>query len=233
MTASAEHAQDRRVVVGIDFGTLSGRAVVVRVADGAELGSAVTPYPTPSSTGCCRHRRRPAAGLGAAGPRRTTSTCCATPCPRALAAAGVDPADVIGVATDFTACTVLPVLGDGTPLCELPELAGPSARVRQAVEAPRRAGPGRPHQRARRSSAARPGCPATAAGSRRSGCSRRACSCSRRTRGVYARTAHFVEAADWIVWQLCRHLRPQRLHRRVQGVLQDGEYPSPRVPRPR
>jgi L-ribulokinase len=36
--------QSRAVVVGIDFGTLSGRAVVARVADGAELGSAVHPY---------------------------------------------------------------------------------------------------------------------------------------------------------------------------------------------
>ena len=33
------------LVVGVDFGTLSGRAVVVRVADGAELGSAVFEYP--------------------------------------------------------------------------------------------------------------------------------------------------------------------------------------------
>ena len=31
--------------VGVDFGTLSGRAVVVRVSDGAELGSAVYAYP--------------------------------------------------------------------------------------------------------------------------------------------------------------------------------------------
>ena len=31
-------------VIGIDFGTLSGRAVVVRVADGEELGSAVEDY---------------------------------------------------------------------------------------------------------------------------------------------------------------------------------------------
>ena len=28
-------------VVGVDFGTLSGRALVVRVRDGAELGTAV------------------------------------------------------------------------------------------------------------------------------------------------------------------------------------------------
>ena len=33
------------LVVGIDFGTLSGRAVVVRVRDGAELGSAVHEFP--------------------------------------------------------------------------------------------------------------------------------------------------------------------------------------------
>src|SRR5690606_39843399 len=33
------------LVVGIDYGTLSGRAVVVRVRDGKELGSAVFEYP--------------------------------------------------------------------------------------------------------------------------------------------------------------------------------------------
>ena len=34
-----------RVVIGVDFGTLSGRALVVRVSDGAELGTAVHDYP--------------------------------------------------------------------------------------------------------------------------------------------------------------------------------------------
>ena len=34
----------RALVVGVDFGTLSGRAVVVRVSDGAELGTAVHEY---------------------------------------------------------------------------------------------------------------------------------------------------------------------------------------------
>lgn len=33
-----------RVVIGVDYGTLSGRAVVVWVADGVELGSAVHEY---------------------------------------------------------------------------------------------------------------------------------------------------------------------------------------------
>ena len=31
-------------MVGVDLGTLSARAVVVRVADGEELGTAVSPY---------------------------------------------------------------------------------------------------------------------------------------------------------------------------------------------
>src|ERR1700709_445542 len=34
----------RACVVGIDYGTLSGRAVVVRVCDGAELGTGVHTY---------------------------------------------------------------------------------------------------------------------------------------------------------------------------------------------
>jgi len=35
---------ERAVVLGIDFGTLSGRALVIRVADGIELGSVVHDY---------------------------------------------------------------------------------------------------------------------------------------------------------------------------------------------
>ena len=37
-------ARSDQFTVGIDFGTLSGRAVVVRVSDGAEVGSAVHDY---------------------------------------------------------------------------------------------------------------------------------------------------------------------------------------------
>jgi L-ribulokinase len=40
MTASSQD----RFVVGVDFGTLSGRAVVVRTSDGAEVGTALHEY---------------------------------------------------------------------------------------------------------------------------------------------------------------------------------------------
>jgi L-ribulokinase len=44
--------------------------------------------------------------------------------PEAIRSAGVEPGDVIGIASDFTACTMVPTTDDGTPLCELPEFAG-------------------------------------------------------------------------------------------------------------
>jgi L-ribulokinase len=41
--------------------------------------------------------------------------------PVVLKHSGVDPADVIGLGIDFTACTMMPVKSDGTPLCFLPK----------------------------------------------------------------------------------------------------------------
>src|SRR5215210_9479224 len=109
-------------VIGIDFGTLSGRAVAVRVRDGAELGSAVHEY---ASAVIDRE-------LPATGERLPPDWALQDPddyldvlreaVPRALEAAGVAPGDVIGIATDFTASTPMPVLRDGTPLCRLDEL---------------------------------------------------------------------------------------------------------------
>ncbi len=51
--------------------------------------------------------------------------------PALLAETGVDPAEVIGIGIDFTACTMLPTLADGTPLCLREELrARPHAWVK-------------------------------------------------------------------------------------------------------
>ena len=120
---SSVTANIEQYVVGVDFGTLSGRAVVVRVADGREVGSAVVEY---------RHGvidRRLPDGTGPLPPDWALQDpedwreVLRGAVPAALAAGGVDPAAVIGLATDFTACTVLPTLADGTPLCEVPGLS--------------------------------------------------------------------------------------------------------------
>jgi L-ribulokinase len=38
-------SSDEKYVIGVDYGTLSGRALLVRVSDGAEIATAVFEYP--------------------------------------------------------------------------------------------------------------------------------------------------------------------------------------------
>ncbi len=123
------------VTIGVDYGTLSGRAVVVRVRDGEELGSAVLDYPhgvldhaLPSTLAGTDVRLGPDWALQVPADYVAVLR---SAVPAALADAGVDPGQVIGIATDFTACTMLPTTADGTPLCELPgHAADPHAYVK-------------------------------------------------------------------------------------------------------
>ena len=43
--------------------------------------------------------------------------------PQAVADSGVSPGDVVGLAVDFTSCTVFPTDSSYAPLCEKPEFA--------------------------------------------------------------------------------------------------------------
>ncbi len=44
--------------------------------------------------------------------------------------------------------------------------------------------------------------------------------------GVYAEMDKWVEAADWIVWQLCGEYVRNACTAGYKGILQDGQYPS-------
>jgi L-ribulokinase len=115
-----------RYAIGVDFGTMSGRALLVDVRTGRELTSAVWAY----ANGVIDERLPPPHADVVLEPdwalqdpddyRQTLRETV----PAVLRQAGVDPADVIGLGIDFTACTMLPTLADGTPLCRLPELRG-------------------------------------------------------------------------------------------------------------
>jgi L-ribulokinase len=111
-----------RYAVGVDFGTESGRAVLVDCADGSEVATAVYPY----ANGVIDERLpdgdvelEPDWALQDPEDYLRTFQ---QAVPRLLAETGVDPADVVGVGIDFTACTMLPTSAEGTPLCVLPEL---------------------------------------------------------------------------------------------------------------
>src|SRR5579863_10311352 len=113
-----------RYVVGVDFGTLSARALVVRVCDGTPAGTAIHEYAhqvMDSELAATGEALPPDWALQ--DPQDYRDALAAT-VPAAIRDAGIEPEQVIGIATDFTASTVLPVLGDGTPLCQLGELTG-------------------------------------------------------------------------------------------------------------
>jgi L-ribulokinase len=109
-----------KFALGIDYGTESGRAVVIRIRNGEEAGSAVIPYPD----GVIDEKLP-------GGPRLEPDWALQNPhdyltvleksVPKALKAAGVKGDDIVGIGTDFTASSPLPTKSDGTPLCFLPQ----------------------------------------------------------------------------------------------------------------
>jgi len=108
-----------KYAMGVDFGTESGRAVLVDVSNGKEIASAVYSY----SNGVIDEKLpgtqiRLEPDWALQDPQDYIRTFQNT-IPAVLQESGVDPADVIGIGIDFTACTMLPVKADGTPLCAL------------------------------------------------------------------------------------------------------------------
>ncbi len=214
-----------RYVIGVDYGTLSGRALVVRVADGAELGSAVHPY---------RHAVVTDAVPGG-GRRLPPDWALQVPSdyldvlrlavPQALAAAGVDPADVIGIGTDFTACTMVPTTADGTPLCELPRFAGrPHAYVKLWRH---HAAQGQADRiNALAAERAEKWLPRYGGFISSEWEFAKGLQVLEEDPEIYAAMDRWVEAADWIVWRLCGRYVRNACSAGYKGILQDGEYPS-------
>ncbi len=114
---------EHKYSIGIDFGTESGRAVLVDVANGRELASSVYKYEHGVIDEALPVEGRPV-GLEPDWALQDPEDYIRTfqnAVPAVLRQSGVDPEEVIGVGIDFTACTMLPSLADGTPLCLLPQ----------------------------------------------------------------------------------------------------------------
>ncbi|RME65418.1 MAG: ribulokinase, partial [Caldilineae bacterium] len=110
-----------KYTIGIDYGTESGRAVLVNVRTGEEVATAVHPY---GDGVIDEHLPGSDAPLppdfALQNPQDYIEVLRET-IPQVLREGGVDPEDVIGISTDFTACTMLPIDAAGTPLCMKPE----------------------------------------------------------------------------------------------------------------
>src|SRR5579864_6370554 len=215
---------DGAYVIGVDFGTLSARALVVRVRDGAEAGTAVSEYPHGAiDRSLAGHSELPP-DWALQDPADYTGALAAA-VPAAIGDAGIDPGQVIGIATDLTASTCMPVLADGTPLCQLPGLAA------------------RPHAYPKlwKHHAAQPQADrinATAHERRERWINRyggkisaewqfaKALQLLDEDDELYQRADRWIEAADWIIWQLCGRETRNACTAGYKGIYQDGQYPS-------
>ncbi len=112
----------KKYTIGVDFGTLSGRAVLIEVDTGNEVASAVLDYPhavmdeylilKDGAEGAIPLPK----DFALQNPQDYLDVL-STTIPATLKQANVSPEDVIGVGIDFTSCTVMPIYKDGTPLC--------------------------------------------------------------------------------------------------------------------
>lgn len=213
------------LVVGVDFGTLSGRAVVVRVRDGAELGSAVHDYAHGVLDRALPSGRALPPDWALQVPSDYVDVL-RHAVPAALEAAGADPADVIGIGTDFTACTMVPTTADGTPLNELPEFADhPHAYVKLWKHHAAQPQADRiNHLAERRGEAWLPRYGGLISSEWEFA---KGLQVLEEAPEVYAAMEHWVEAADWIVWQLAGVYVRNECTAGYKGIRQDGAYPSP------
>ena len=212
-------------VVGVDFGTLSARAVVVDARDGSELAAAVHEY---------AHGVMDSA-LAATGAELPPQWALQDPAdyvealrtavPDAVRAAGIAADEVVGIGTDFTASTPMPVLSDGTPLCQV---AGFEDRPHAYVKLWKHHAAQRQADRVNAVAEER-GEPWLARYGGRISSEwefAKALQVLEEDPEVYQRMDRWLEAADWIVWQLCGRETRSICTAGYKAIHQDGAYPS-------
>ena len=104
-----------KYTIGIDFGTQSGRAVLVRVRDGKEVAVSVMPYPHGVITGAMPTGEPIPPDFALQHPEDYLRVL-EHIIQGVIEEAKVRPQQVIAVGIATTASTILPVLSDGTPL---------------------------------------------------------------------------------------------------------------------
>lgn len=217
---------EEKYVIGIDFGTLSGRATVVRTRDGKEVGSAIYEYPhgVMDATLTAGDNQALPPDFALEVPADFIEVL-ATAVPEAVREAGVDVEDIIGIGTDFTSATMIPTLADSTPLCELDEFKnnphayaklwkhhGAAEQAERCIKVAQERGEmwlGRYGGRIS-SEVVIP----------------KALETLEKAPEVYHGADYYVEAVDWIVWKLCGTLVHSAAPAGYKALLQNDQFPA-------
>ena len=190
-----------KYAIGIDFGTLSGRALLVDVKTGRELATAVKNYTHAVMDEYMPNEKTKLPPDWALQDPADYLEVLKETVPAVLNKAGVSAEDVIGVSVDFTACTMLPILSDGTPLCFLDEYKNvPHAYVKLWKHHAAQAQADRINELARREDPKR----LARYGGKVSSewMFAKALQLLEEAPDIYRRADKLIEAGDWIVMQL-------------------------------
>ena len=190
-----------KYVIGVDYGTLSGRALIADARTGAEIASAVYEYPHAVMDQALPDGTPLGPDWALQDPQDYLDVLSHT-VPEVIKQSGVSPKDIIGIGTDFTACTILPVKKDGTPLCFLPQF---SNRPHAYVKLWKHHAAQDKANRLNEIAANRNEAWLNNYGGKISSewAIPKIWQLAQEDPEIYDSMDRFIEAADWIIWQLC------------------------------
>jgi L-ribulokinase len=210
--------------IGIDFGTESGRALLVDVRDGRELATAVFAYPHGVIDQHLPHSQKPLPPDWALQHPGDYVEVVKQTIPAVLKQSGVNPQEVVGIGIDFTACTMMPTKADGTPLCLLDEYKdNPHSWVKLWKHHASQPQADQINETARRMNQTwleRYGGKISS-----EWFFSKALQILQEAPEIYAASERLIEAGDWIVWQLTGVETRSACTAGYKAMVQDGDFP--------
>ena len=210
--------------IGLDFGTLSGRAVLVDTRDGTEIAESAFDYPHAVMDSHLPSGRKLPPDWALQHPQDYLDTFANT-VPAVLRESGVDPADVKGIAIDFTASSPMPTTSDGTPLCFLDELRDePQAYIKLWKHHAAQRQADQINETARQMGET--WLPRYGGKISSEWFFSKLLQILQERPDIYAQIDRFVEAADWVIWQLTGTETRNTCTAGYKAMVQDGDFPS-------
>jgi L-ribulokinase len=211
--------------IGIDYGTESGRAVVVDTTNGHDLASAVHPYANGVIDQHLPGSDKSLPPEWALQDPNDYIEVLKNAVPAAIIAAGIDPDDVVGVAIDFTACTMLPVKADGTPLSFIEQYrSNPHSWVKLWKHHAAQGQADQINETARQRGEA--WLPRYGGKISSEWFFSKALQIFQEAPDIYNAADRMLEAADWVIWQLTGVETRNACTAGYKAIMQDGSYPS-------
>ena len=216
---------NRKVSIGLDYGTESARALIADVLTGEEIATATANFPTGVMDKTLPDGTEVEPETALQNPNDYLEVMEQT-LASAMEKGKVSAEQVIGLAIDFTASTVLPTTEDGTPLCNLPEfISEPYAWVKlwkDHTAQPEAEEMNILAEKRNESFLKR-------YGGRLSSewMFPKALRMLRKAPKVYATMNKYIEAGDWLVWQLTGNVRRSSCQAGYKGMWSKGSgYPT-------